>query len=133
MADMIFTRTLTDNRFTLTVDITNLTSGELSTIQDFGEPFVKFGGVIDVADTSLFHIGYVPISPSSFSVQETTRTMPSGFPYSITLDADLISTAKANLTDLQNHIDNVLTNAWTALKANSDTWTVGSPETILLP
>jgi len=133
MANLVFTRDLANNRYSLKVETSDLTPAETELINDFGEPDVVIGGLIDPSDPNLFVSGYTPQSTAPFTIAKVTKKIPSGFPYTITIDGNSNSSALANITDVQNHVERVIADAWNALKTQSDTWTVGSPETIPLP
>lgn len=51
MAQLKLTRGLTNNKYTLTPEIVEVTALESEQIEDFGEPVITAGGTIDVAST----------------------------------------------------------------------------------
>lgn len=68
MADLKITKTLTNNRFTVSPEIINETAQELSLLEDFGEPIVTLGGTIDVTSTSIPLTGVIA---GTFTIGET--------------------------------------------------------------
>lgn len=51
MAQLKLSRTLTNNKYTLTPEIVELTAQDSAQIEDFGEPVITAGGTIDVTST----------------------------------------------------------------------------------
>jgi hypothetical protein len=70
MADLKITKILTNNRYTASPEVINVTTVETDLIEDFGEPIVSLGGTIDVTSTSLPLTG---VFAGTFTIGETVE------------------------------------------------------------
>jgi hypothetical protein len=69
MANLCIVKDLTDNRYTVTPSVTDLTTTETALVDDFGDPVVTLGGAFDVTSTgTLLNLNTVV---GTFAVGET--------------------------------------------------------------
>lgn len=136
MPDCVVAKTLEDNKFKIEVYINNISAADQELLDDFGEPTVTVGGLIDITNpgNTIFPALYVPNASASFSVSSAQKRlysqMTSTSPITYIFDADTTSEAEEKALDMASHIQHKIQQAWDTLSAKVDNFTDNNPGTV---
>lgn len=136
MADVVVAKTLSDNKYKVEVYVNNILTADQALLDDFGEPTVVIGGLIDIANpgNTIFPALYVPNASASFSVTSAQKRiysqMTEASPITYILDADTTAEAEEKALDVATHIQYKIQTAWDTLSALVDNFTDNDPGTV---
>lgn len=129
--DIIVAKTLTDNKYKIEVYVNNVTANDQAKLDDFGEPLIQFGGLMDTATPAPQWGAYDPEMASPFTVASGQKKLISQFsstaPVTYIFDADTDADAKKKANDIAEHLKFKIDQAWDALVVQTDDFTDNTP------
>ena len=112
---IIITKSLNENKYSIEFKV-ELTEQETVQTVKFGEPSVNFGGTIT--------------GPPAFELADHYRDLPSGLPYTYSIDGNGDAEAKDKMLAWQTEIKNRLVAAINSLRNQTDDFTGEVVETV---